>query len=357
MNDKIKIFFKNYSFFIIAFIEGSSVMAIELTGAKIIATFYGTTLYVWAAVLAVSLGGVTTGYFLGSNLSAKHPEKKGPIITLLVGALFVAIMPWAALQILPFTEGMEIRSGALLSAVLLIFLSLVCMGMVSALLIQLSNPDQKSTAKTEGSVKTISSGGVIVITLLMGFYLLPECRIHKSLFWVSALLVCMPVLLSFKHITPKLFSGFGIMFLFFIGARSLASFKSPEIDLQILYKSESVLGQVAVFNNPQSETKRMFRLQFINQIPQMQDNAAVLEVSGWVYPHRLATLASVKPKGSKALLIGRSCGNIAIEFKKMGFAMDNAEIDSRIPIVAKDYFGFDPAGMNIQGESEPLIRI
>ena len=39
-------------------------MAIELAGAKIIGTFYGTTLFVWTSVLAVTLSGLTLGYFL-----------------------------------------------------------------------------------------------------------------------------------------------------------------------------------------------------------------------------------------------------------------------------------------------------
>jgi hypothetical protein len=41
--------------FIVAFIEGACVMAIELAGAKMIAPFYGTSMYVWAAVLAVTV--------------------------------------------------------------------------------------------------------------------------------------------------------------------------------------------------------------------------------------------------------------------------------------------------------------
>lgn len=51
--------------YLIAFIEGGSVMAIELAGAKMIAPFFGTSLYVWASALAVTLGGLTTGYFAG----------------------------------------------------------------------------------------------------------------------------------------------------------------------------------------------------------------------------------------------------------------------------------------------------
>jgi hypothetical protein len=57
--------FRRNLLLLVAFIEGGSVMAIELAGAKMVAPFYGTSLYVWASVLAVTLGGLTTDYFLG----------------------------------------------------------------------------------------------------------------------------------------------------------------------------------------------------------------------------------------------------------------------------------------------------
>ena len=56
-------------------------MAIELAGAKMVAPFYGTSLYVWASVLAVTLGGLTTGYFLGGWTTYRYPAMK-----MLIGA-------------------------------------------------------------------------------------------------------------------------------------------------------------------------------------------------------------------------------------------------------------------------------
>ena len=52
-------------FFILAFIEGGSVMAIELLGAKMLAIYYGNSLYVWTSVLSITLAGLAAGYFAG----------------------------------------------------------------------------------------------------------------------------------------------------------------------------------------------------------------------------------------------------------------------------------------------------
>ena len=46
-------------------------MAVELLGAKMMAPFFGSSLYVWASILGVTLGGLAIGYFSGGFLSEK----------------------------------------------------------------------------------------------------------------------------------------------------------------------------------------------------------------------------------------------------------------------------------------------
>jgi len=62
---------KNW-FFILAFIEGGSVMAIELLGAKMLAIYYGNSLYVWTSVLGITLAGLASGYFAGGFVSGRY---------------------------------------------------------------------------------------------------------------------------------------------------------------------------------------------------------------------------------------------------------------------------------------------
>ncbi|MBK6986726.1 MAG: hypothetical protein IPH32_19195 [Bacteroidetes bacterium] len=45
-------------YFVLSFIEGGAVMATELLGAKMLAPYFGSSLYVWATVLAITLGGL-----------------------------------------------------------------------------------------------------------------------------------------------------------------------------------------------------------------------------------------------------------------------------------------------------------
>jgi predicted membrane-bound spermidine synthase len=47
------------------------------------------------------------------------------------------------------------------------------------------------------------------------------------------------------------------------------------------------------------------------------------------------------------LLIGLGGGSLAMELKNMGFSVDAVELDRRVPEVARKYFGFQPAGVNV----------
>jgi hypothetical protein len=102
--------------YFIAFAEGAAVMGIELAGVKIISPFFGTTLYVWAAVLSVTLGGLALGYFLGGSVASRFSGLKSTPLILLIGAILIALMPFTALLIMPATANFGIRIGALISA-------------------------------------------------------------------------------------------------------------------------------------------------------------------------------------------------------------------------------------------------
>lgn len=332
---------------LIAFFEGAAVMAVELGGAKIVAPYYGTSLYVWSSVLAVTLGGLTTGYYLGGYTTGRYNPFLLLILELITGTVLIALMPLIGLTALPATSELGVRLGSLLSTLLFMMPPLICMGMVSPTIIQLSNKDIKETGKTAGTVYAISTIGGILMTLLMGFFLLSEYGIR-----ISLLLAALPLALITIYLLSRLKTLRGLS----IGAFSIVclmtmtkgeDFKDPKIPLNFLYKSEGILGQISVLKNPDPQTGVTYRHLFINHIAQTWVDEKNMPISEWGYPHRIATYASIKPPGSKVLMIGLGGGSVAMELKKLGFDLDIVELDDRIPYVAKTFFSFDPEGLKV----------
>lgn len=319
-------------------------MAIELAGAKMIAPFFGTSLYVWASVLAVTLGGLSAGYFAGGWATFRFPALKVLFWELLAGTLLIAIMPFLALAIMSQAGGMGLRTGSLLSAFSFMFLPLLCMGMISPTIIQLQNRELKGTGKTAGTIYAISTIGGIAMTLLMGFYFLPEWGIRKSVFLSASLLAAMVILIVVTGRKFRAVSAIGIFTLLVLFLASSKSFSDTDRSVRNLYWSEGILGQLTVVENKTGERSRTL---YINQIPQTVVNPDEIPASQWKYPHRIAMIASIKKENSKALLIGLGGGSIAMELKKMGFSVDAVELDRRVPELAGKYFGLDADGINV----------
>ena len=92
---------KNKKFyFLLSFIEGGSVMAAELIGAKMLAPYFGSSLYVWASVLAITLGGLACGYYAGGVLSSRKRNELSLFYVLLAAATFTLLMPFSSKMIL-----------------------------------------------------------------------------------------------------------------------------------------------------------------------------------------------------------------------------------------------------------------
>ncbi len=339
-----KISFNPNLLYLIAFIEGGSVMAIELAGAKMIAPFFGTSLFVWASVLAVTLGGLAAGYFAGGWATYRFPAMKILFWELLAGTLLIALMPFLAVKFMSMTGNMGLRAGSLFSSFSFMFLPLFCMGMISPTLIQLQNKELKGTGKTAGTVYAISTIGGIIMTLVMGFYLLPEWGIRLSVFLSAFLLGSMAILVVIIGRRYKAVSVMATIMLLILFLASSKSFSDADVAGKFLYRGEGILGQVTVV---ETRSAPPIRTLFLNQIPQTQLYTAEAPASLWKYPHRIAMIGSMKPPHSNALLVGLGGGSIAMELKRMGFSVDAIEYDKRVPVLAEKYFGFDPEGVNV----------
>lgn len=177
-------------------------MAVELIGAKLIAPYYGNSLYVWAAVLSTTLGGLTIGYYTGGNISAKHPNQKTLIKIIGVSALLVLAMPTVSGVVMEATLGLELRTGIILSCILFLTPPLVAFGMVGPMVVRLLTDKVENVGRVAGTVYFISTLGGIITTFLFGFYLIPFWGLKMSSYLTGGALVLL-LLLFFVNTRNK----------------------------------------------------------------------------------------------------------------------------------------------------------
>lgn len=121
---------KFWFLFLVLIIEGSSLMTVELLGAKLLTPFFGSSLYVWTAVLSITVPSLTLGYYSGGATpgSACHSKTIDPDFKHSGPACF-CITSKASLLI-SITSGMGLISGICIASFFLLAPPMFCFGMI-----------------------------------------------------------------------------------------------------------------------------------------------------------------------------------------------------------------------------------
>ncbi len=349
---------KNY-LFLLSFLEGGAVMACELIGAKLLAPFFGTSLYVWAAALALTLGGLTLGYFLGGRLSKKYSGNQNLLYWVLIGAgLLLVLMPFSSEIIMSRTINLSLEAGAIFSLLIFMLPPLMFMGMVSPIIINLLTKEADSAGNNAGNVYAISTLGGITATFLMGFYIIPNFGLTMPAVISGILLALLPIASLLLSKNKKVLGA-----VLFIGVTSFLSLSPKDKftdEYKVLYQSEGILGQVKVVDHPSYEItpdNRVGRGLIVNNT--LQTYVGIendLQYSIWSWAHYFPTAASIFPKDSKVLLLGLGGGTLVKQLNRLGFETDVVEIDKRIRDVSYDYFNLDRSTNVVIDDARHYVR-
>ena len=334
--------------FLLSFLEGSAVMACELIGAKMLAPYFGTSLYVWAAALGLTLGGLMTGYFTGGLLSRKYQNQPALLYWIMIAAgLFTVLMPFTSEWVMQATLIWPLQWGAVLSLLVFMFPPLVFMGMVSPVIINLLNTEVKEAGSSAGTVYAISTLGGILTTFLFGFYIIPQMGINYPAVVTGILLSVLPV---FSLVRMKVYLAGGVLLLLFVslmGMRWKLDLGSQEA-AQTLYHSEGILGQVKVADLPLTagDSTISARALIVNNTLQTVMSLEDPAYDYWQYTKYIPLFSTAYPRGSKVLLLGMGGGTLVERFHQRGMELDVVEIDRRMKDIAVEYFNM-PADQEV----------
>lgn len=334
--------FSNKYLLLLSFIEGGSVMACELIGAKLLAPKFGTSLYVWAAALGLTLGGLTFGYFMGGRLSRRYPNNYNILFNILsIAGVLLIIMPFTSQIVMNQLIDLSLELGAILSLAIFMLPPLIFMGMTSPLIINLLTQDPNNAGKNAGNVYAISTLGGILYTFLLGFVLIPNFGLTGPAIVSGLILTCFACfgLLKSKFIIPIVLS---LVMSTFLSSKPKQIYND---EYKVLYQSEGILGQVKVVDYPSYEIttdNQIGRALIVNNTLQTYVGLNHdLQYSIWQWSHYFPTAASIFSEGSDVLLLGLGGGTIVKQLNTLNFNVDVVEIDERIWEVSTQFFNLD----------------
>lgn len=320
-------------------------MTAELCGARLLAPVFGSSLYVWASVMGITLLALALGYFFGGYISVKPKEQHRLFTILNIAALFVVLMPITSYYLIPFLSYLPFLLAVVISTLLLLFLPVFFLGASSPLFIFIQTEKLEQSGRISGTVYAVSTAGGILATFLCGFYLIPEIGL-KACLTIFGLLLFVGNYLVFKVIkTSYSFFLLGLLYLNY----SVISHKSPGI-----CESEGILGRVEVSDivNGNGDSIRLLKLNRIVQTEvDKKTNESVSE-----YVKVLDSIVPASKKPLKALILGLGGGVTANLFSKKNYVSDCVEFDERILNAAKSYFHLPHDANLIHADARTFIN-
>jgi hypothetical protein len=169
--------------YLIAGWSGFFVMGIELLGGRVLAPYFGSSIYVWGALITVFMLALSLGYLCGGRASMYGPTLKRLAVILLAAAVATLPVLLIADPLLDYLSGVmrDPRFGSLSAASLLFFVPTMISGMVSPYAIRLLVADQASAGDHAGKLYFVSTFGSAAGTILTSFYLVLYLEVNQIL--------------------------------------------------------------------------------------------------------------------------------------------------------------------------------
>lgn len=315
----------------LSFIEGGTVMAAELCGARLLAPVFGSSLYVWASVMGITLLALAAGYFGGGYLSLQQSKQSKRLFAVLnLAALFILAMPLIAYYIVPRISYLSFLTGVVMSAAGLMFIPVFFLGASSPLFIAIQLGENGNPGRVSGTVYAVSTAGGILSTFLCGFWLIPQLGLYYCL-GLFGLILFIANIFVFKVFKPiHFFVPAGLIYLMFGTLR---------VTSETIYYSDGMLGRIEVKQGRYGDADT-FRYLTLNGTIQSE-----VFIKGTVrnkdYFYLLDTLIAPESGRGKALVLGLGGGLCSNMLVRKHFNVDAVDIDARMTLCAHKFFGLD----------------
>jgi len=156
----------------LAFVAGFSIMSIELLGGRLLAPYFGSSIYVWGSIITVFMLSLSVGYLIGGRLSIHRPSMSRFALIFLVAAVCLYplilfsedVMNWV------FERVEDPRYGSLLAASVLFIVPTIILGMISPYSVRLLVVTTEHSGQVAGLLYFVSTLGSALGTLFTSFY-------------------------------------------------------------------------------------------------------------------------------------------------------------------------------------------
>lgn len=318
-------------------LTGASVLILEIVGARLIAPFFGTSTYVWTAMIGVILGALSIGYWIGGKAADKDNPKNDLSLILIMASVLVVLSSLFHEPILELISkgNFDLRISALLAALVLFSIPSALVGMISPHLAKIRLDSLENSGETIGRLEAAGAIGSILGTFISGYFLLSYFGSREISMFLAIILIGTSFLADTTRAVALRVTFILITFVLLFSTSSSA---------QILLDKDSAYTRYQVVEGVKDGKK-------INLLK--TDNKAVQSAYFPDYPNEPAlgyaekTMSIIEEWGgelSNILVIGGGAHTLPtlLNAKYPESLIQVVEIDPALDEIAIDYFGYTP---------------
>ncbi len=325
---------KDFYVYLAVIVGGAAVLAIELLGTRLIAPFYGVSLYLWSALISVTLAALSCGYLIGGYWADRGAKLSRFCAIIGVAGLWIAIIPFLRIPVLAAAGAIGLRAGVLLAAFLLFFPPLTLLGMVSPYAIRLKASSLDVVGRTAGNLYALSTIASVIAALVTGFVLIPNVNMYWLVFSIGLVLVITSIIGFANGRKSKLasISTFVCILLVVLATFALPS-QRPNPEQGVLAVRQSAYAELRVVDR---EDARYLLID--------GGTHSAVDTASWSTTFPYVNVLDFSRRFFKQpgdmLTIGLGGGSVAKSFARNRWNVDAVEIDPVVTELAHEFFGF-----------------
>jgi spermidine synthase len=312
-------------------------LALEIVASRVVAPYFGNSVYVWGSLIGVFLAALSVGYYAGGRIATRWPQPGPFLVLVLAGGAATFPIPHAADAVLAAIAGRDFgpRWGPLLGSTALFFVPAVLMATVSPYAIRLKARTVEGVGNVAGVLYALSTLGSIVGTLLAAFVLISWLGVHSIIQLLGGIEMGLAVagFLWLRRALPAAAAA-GTLAAVLV----LASAVPPD-GPDVIYARDTVYHRITVSDEG---TLRYLRLDRYWQSG--RDRAAPLRTV-FSYTDYLHLPLALVPHPRRVLFVGMGGGTAPSRFYHdyPGLRIDVVEIDPAVVATARRFFGLPGA--------------
>jgi len=339
----------------LVFVSGMASLAVEFGAARLLAPYFGTSLYVWGVLIGLVLVYLSAGYVIGGRLADRHPREELLFQLTAWAGLWIGLIPLVSYPILLIAQqGFKTLDaglvlGTLLAVMALFAVPVVLLGCVSPFAIRLLLRDVQTGGNTAGAVYALSTAGSILGTFLPVFWFIPTYGTRPTLVGFSLALL-LPSVLGLWPVPRRRWYAALALVVVLAGVFVPSGVKPPEQG-RLLYEKESPYQYIQVL---QVGSQTQLLLNEGQAIHSIYDPGSLTTGGPWDYmviASAFRAPMAAEPAPRRVLILGLAGGTSARQDRAaFGDSVDitGVEIDPDVVDVGRRYFHLAETGTHVE---------